>query len=187
MHEARGPGREIAGIGGVDRIGRQSLFQILQGLRQIERPFVIGCFRLLHACGAQIPRPASPGGLLDGCRRPGRRGKGIEVRGDAKCWAINAPDFRLLGIDMHNRRRPRHIQQRIALAESLTQARSNRNDQIRILGVGHQARIGADAQIAHIVFRITIENPLTAEANRNRQIIRQQEVADIGLALIGPA
>ena len=187
MHEARRPGREIAGIRRVDRIGRQSLFQILQGLRQIERPFVTGCFCLLHARGAQIPRPAGPGGFFDGRCGLGRRGKGIEVRSDTKCGAIDAPDFGLLRIDMHNRRRPCHVQQRITLAESLTEARPNGDDQIRILGMSHQARIGTDAKIAHIVLRCAVKNTLAAKANRHRQIIRQQEVADIGLALIRPA
>ena len=137
MHEARRPGGEIAGIRRVDGIGWQRLFQILQGFREIERPFVVGRCRLLHARGAQIPRPASPSRFLDGRCRLGCRGKGIEVCGNAKGGAIDTPDFRLFGIDMHNRRRARHVEQRIALAESLPEARTNRDDQIRILGVCH--------------------------------------------------
>ena len=95
MHEARGPGCEIAGIGRVNRVRWQRLFQSLQGLRQIKRAFVIGRCRLLHPCGAQIPRPACPGRLLDRRRRLGRCGEGIEVRSNAKRRAIDAPDFRL--------------------------------------------------------------------------------------------
>ena len=87
---------------------------------------------------------------------------------------------------MHDRRGAGHVEQRVALAHWLADARAEGEDQIRLLRRGDEARIGAHAQVTREMRAGAVEQALAAEGDRGRDVIRHEEVADGGLALRAP-
>ena len=79
---------------------------------------------------------------------------------------------------MDDRRRTRGVEQRVALRHRLAEPRADREDEIGLARLGHQRRIGADAEIAGEIGQRAVVERLAAEADADRDVLRDEEVAD---------
>ena len=90
-------------------------------------------------------------------------------------------------MDVHDGRMAGRIEQRVALRHRLAEAGADRQDQVRLAGARHQRGVGGDAKVADIIVERAVVQRLAAEGDGHRQVVGDEEAADIGARLFAPA
>ncbi len=119
--------------------------------------------------------------------RGGRDGEGIHVSDDAERRAEHAADLGGVGMDLHDGGAADGGQQFVALGDGVAEAGADGEDQVGLLCLGEQGRVGADAEIAGEVVLRAVEQCLATEADRGGDGVAGEEFVQRAAAGFGPA
>ena len=97
------------------------------------------------------------------------------------------PISRTVRMHLDDRHAACHVEQRVALRHGVAEARADRQDQVRLLDLANQSRIGPDAKIAGEIVERAVVQRLATKADRHRNIVTEQEVAQRSAPGLGPA
>ena len=185
---AVGPDRVVARPVGEDAARRQPCCEAGHDLAELQPARNPGRRAPGQLLGEGVGRGRGPGPDRDGSEGCRRQGEGVEARGDGEVRLVDPAQLLRVVVDVdEGLARPRHVEEREALARGLAQARADGEDEVGALDPLGEPGVGADADMAGVAGVVVAQEVLAAEAAGRGQVVGGEEPLQRRGAGGGPA